>query len=490
MKKFKCKICGYEVELSELPKDYKCPICGVTSEYFEEVEETINSVPIDEDNPSIMRIIEKCINCGICKTTCVNKVGINYDKNQNFNPECINCGKCRLSCPTGAIVPRYNYQKVMEEIKNKDKIVIVSTSPSVRVALGEEFNMEPGSFVEGKMVSALKKLGFDYVLDTTFGADLTIMEEANELVDRIKNNKTLPLFTSCCPAWVKYLEINYPELLDHLSSCKSPIGMQGAIIKTYFSKSMNIKPENIVNVALTPCVAKKYEIKREEMCASAEYNNNEKLKDMDYVITTSELGLMLRENNINFNELEDGQYDSLLERGSGAGLIFGNTGGVTEAAIRTTYNILTNKDLEQDSIEYKEVRGLNSVKEATINIDNLNIKVAIIHGITNVKPFLDKLKNENLNYHFIEVMSCNGGCIGGGGQPLTSISREEGIIEKRMQSLYNNDKNSKVRCSYQNEDIKRIYKYFLGKPNNKLSKELLHTKYVDRSYLKRGKVTL
>ena len=489
MKKYKCKICGFEVEKESLEENYKCPICGVGIENFEEVLETDNRVPIDEDNPSIMRIMEKCINCGICKNTCTEQVGIIYEKNQKNNSECINCGKCRIACPMGAIVPKYKYQQVLEAIKDPNKAVIVSTSPAVRVALGEEFMMEAGSFVEGKMVAALKKLGFDYVLDTTFAADLTIMEEANELVNRIKENKNLPMFTSCCPSWVKYLEINYPELLDHLSSCKSPIGMQGPIIKTYFSSATNIKPENIVNVALTPCVAKKYEIEREEMCDSAKYNNIENLRDTDYVITTAELGLMLRENNINFNELQDMEYDSLLEKGSGAGLIFGNTGGVMEAAIRTAYNIITKEDPKDNLLDYKDVRGLNSVKEATLNINGLNIKVAVIHGVTNAKPFLDKLKDGNIDYQFIEVMNCKGGCIGGGGQPLTPISRESDIIEKRMQSLYSSDEKSKIRCSYQNNDIKRVYNEFLGTPNNKLSKSLLHTQYIDKSSLKRSKVT-
>ena len=485
MKKFKCKLCGYEVEKELLDDGFVCPICGVSKSQFEEVIEIDNRVPIDDDNPAIMRIMEKCINCGICKSTCTEKVGIKYEKGQKCNKECINCGRCRIACPMGAIVPKYNYQKVMEAIKDPEKTVIVSTSPAVRVALGEEFMMDAGSFVEGKMVSSLKALGFDYVLDTTFGADLTIMEEAKELVNRIKNNGILPMFTSCCPAWVKYLEINYPELLPHLSSCKSPISMQGAIIKTYFAEKRNIDPKTIVNVALTPCVAKKYEINRPEMNASAKYNNIDGLQDTDYVITTAELGLMLRENNIDFSSLKDMEYDSLLERGSGAGLIFGNTGGVTEAAIRTAYNFITSKDPEKSLLEFTGVRGLDSVKEAKVTIEGLEIKVAVIYGISNVKPFLDKLKNENLDYHLIEVMSCNGGCIGGGGQPLTPISRESNILTKRMEAIYNSDEKDTVRCSYQNEDIKKVYSEFLGNPNNKLCESLLHTEYSSKENYKK-----
>ena len=485
MKRFKCKLCGYEIEKENLDDGYVCPICGVSKSNFEEVIEVDNRVPIDDDNPSIMRIMEKCINCGICKNVCTEKVGIKYEKCQLSNKECINCGRCRIACPMVAIVPKYNYQNVMEAINDPEKIVVVSTSPAVRVALGEEFMMEAGSFVEGKMIASLKKLGFDYVLDTTFGADLTIMEEGTELVNRIKNNGILPIFTSCCPSWVKYLEINYPELLPHLSSSKSPIGMQGAIVKTYFAQKRNIEPKNIIHVALTPCVAKKYEINRPEMNSSSKYNNIKELRDTDYVITTAELGLMLRENNIDFNTLEDMNYDSLLEKGSGAGVIFGNTGGVAEAAIRTVYNIITNKNPDKNLLEFTNVRGLESVKEAIVNIEGIEIKVAVIYGITNVKPFLDKLKIEKLEYHLIEVMSCNGGCIGGGGQPLTPISRESNILTKRMEGLYNSDKKGTVRCSYQNEDIKRVYNEFLGSPNSKISKSLLHTEYTSKENYKK-----
>ncbi len=447
-----------------------------------------NRVPINKDNPSIKRDLEKCIDCGICKNICSLKTGIKYKSGQTINNECINCGACLLNCPMTAITPQYSYKKVLEELDNTDKIVIVSTSPSVRVSLGEAFGMEAGSFVEGKMITALKTLGFNYVLDTTFGADLTIMEEANELVDRIINNKSLPMFTSCCPAWVKHLEINYPQLLPHLSSCKSPIGMQGAIIKTYFSKLNNIDPKKIVNVALTPCVAKKAEIVREEMNDSSKYNEISTLKDMDYVITTSEFALMLKEKGIDFSNLEDGKYDSLLSKGSGAGVLFGASGGVMEAAIRTCYNILTGLDPKEKLLTFEKVRGMDNVKEASITIGDKDLKVAVIHGLDNVKPFLEEIQANKSNYSFIEVMNCTGGCIGGAGQIKPPISDQKEVIQKRMQSLYVDDNSSEIKCSYQNKDIQKIYQDFLNKPLSDLSEELLHTSYYDKSELKEKEV--
>ena len=266
--KFRCKICGYEIEASSLDANYKCPRCGLDARYFEEIIESTEDdkkIPIEKDNPAIARIIEKCINCGRCKDICENLVGIKYDIKKSKSPVCINCGQCILNCPVGALVPKYQYKKVLDYINDTEKIVIVSTSPAVRVALGEEFGMESGTFVEGKMIASLRELGFDYVLDTTFGADLTIMEEASELIERLKEGKKLPQFTSCCPAWVKYMEIYHPNLLPHLSTTKSPIGMQGAIIKTYFCEMMGLDKENVISVALTPCTAKKYEISREEL---------------------------------------------------------------------------------------------------------------------------------------------------------------------------------------------------------------------------------
>lgn len=341
-------------------------------------------VPIEKDNPAIARAEEKCIKCGMCKDICQNYIGVHGTytlKETGDTAICINCGQCANVCPVNSITEKYEYQQVAKEIKNRDKIVIFSTSPSVRVGLGEEFGMEKGSFVQGQMVSLLRALGADYVLDTNFAADLTIVEEASELIKRItEKNKPLPQFTSCCPAWVKYVETYYPEILSHISTVKSPIGMQGPTIKTYFAEKMNISPEKIVNVAVTPCTAKKFEIRRDEMCVAGKKHNIENMRDMDYVITTRELALWAKEAGIDFNSLEDSQFDKLLGEASGAGVIFGNTGGVMEAALRTAYEYVTDKKAPADLFSLQEVRGMNDVKEADIKIGDLTVKVAVIYG--------------------------------------------------------------------------------------------------------------
>ncbi|MDU7905098.1 MAG: [Fe-Fe] hydrogenase large subunit C-terminal domain-containing protein, partial [Peptostreptococcaceae bacterium] len=305
-------------------------------------------VPIEPDNPSICRHEDLCIKCGSCRDVCTNYIGVNKTyslENTNDIAVCINCGQCANVCPVSSITEVYDFNKVQEAINDKNKVVIFSTSPSVRVSLGEEFEMPDGSFVEGKMVSLLRKLGANYVLDTNFAADLTIVEEASELIERIKtNNKPLPQFTSCCPSWVKYAETFHPDILDNISTSKSPIGMQGPTIKTYFAKKMGIDPVKIVNVALTPCTAKKFEIKRDEMNASGRFYDLEEMRDMDYIITTRELATWAKENNIEFNSLEDSPYDELMGKSSGAGVIFANTGGVMEAALRTAYKYITNEN--------------------------------------------------------------------------------------------------------------------------------------------------
>ena len=469
MKKFKCNRCGIVIEKAKIESDYFCENCGVDASMFTEILDSNARIPISEDNPSIERIPNTCINCGMCYKTCRETVGIKYDINKVKSPICINCGACRLSCPTGAIKEKYAYKIVKDFIENTDKCVVVLTSPAVRVSIGEEFGFEAGTFLEGKMVSALRHLGFDYVFDTTFGADLTTVEEAYELLTRINNDMDLPMFSSCCPAWVKYMEMYHPNKLNHLSTCKSPIAMESALIKHYFSKIKGIKKSDIIVVALTPCTAKKYESSRSE------------LKDTDYVITTSELALFLKEENIDFINLDNSQYDSIFGKGSGGGTIFGTSGGVSESVLRTLHHFITGKE---ENVELNEIRGLDGLKEITLNIDDKTIKVAVINGLKNVFPILEKLENnEKIEYDFIEVMNCVGGCIGGGGQPLSVISKMDEIRKKRMEGLYKDDESSNIRCSYNNPDIIKIYNDYLVTYGSNIAHYLLHTNYFNKENL-------
>ena len=442
-------------------------------------------VPIDEDNVAIVRHEEKCIKCGMCKTVCEEYIGVHgtYTLEETGGKGiCIHCGQCTQVCPVDSLTERYEYQDIREAIADPEKIVIVSTSPSVRVGLGEEFGMPAGSFVEGKMIALLRKLGVDYVLDTNFAADLTIVEEGSELIERItKGRGPLPQFTSCCPAWVKFAEIYYPEILPNISSAKSPIGMQGPTIKTYFAKKKGIDPTKIVNVALTPCTAKKFEIRREEMSDAADYLQIEGLRDMDAVITTRELAKMAREAGIDFASLEDSAYDEYMGEGSGAGVIFGNTGGVMEAALRTVADVLTGMDIE--SIEYNAVRGLDGIKEATVNVDGMDINVAIVHGTANAGKLLEAIKRGEKNYHFIEIMGCPGGCVTGGGQPYVDARTRYFVDPKaaRAKATYSEDRAMPIRKSHKNPSIQILYKEFLGEPNSHKAHELLHTHYTDKS---------
>ena len=442
-------------------------------------------VPIELDNPSIMRIEEKCIKCGMCKNMCKDYIQVlgTYDLNNTSDRAvCIHCGQCVNVCPVESKNEKREYEQLKEAVKDPEKIVVFSTSPSVRVSLGEEFGLEDGSFVQGKMVALLRKLGANYVLDTNFSADLTIMEEASELIERVTTgNKPLPQFTSCCPAWVEFAEIYYPEMLPHLSSAKSPIGMQGPTIKTYFCKKMNIDPKRIINVAVTPCTAKKFEIRREEMNASAKYHGIDGMRDMDHVITTRELAQWAREEGIDFNQLEDSDYDDLMGEASGAGVIFGNTGGVMEAALRTSYEFITKEKAPQTLYELQPVRGMEEMREATLTIGDYTLNVAVIYGTGNVHKLLKKIKEGKKQYHFIEVMTCPGGCIGGGGQPKDKSYKGDNLRKKRIQGLYSRDKQLKKRASHENEQIKRLYKEFYGKPLSDLAEQMLHTSYIDRS---------
>ncbi|MGI6109700.1 MAG: rubrerythrin, partial [Eubacteriaceae bacterium] len=395
---------------------------------------------------------------------------------------CINCGQCANVCPPASITERYEYQDVRDAIADPDKIVIVSTSPSVRAALGEEFGMEAGSFVQGKMVALLRALGADYVLDTNFAADMTIVEEASELVSRItEGSGPLPQFTSCCPAWVKFAETYYPELQDNISSAKSPIGMQGPTIKSWFAKKMNLAPEKIVNVALTPCTAKKFEIRRSEMNAAGRLAGKSDMRDMDHVITTRELAMWARETKIDFDSLQDSDYDRLMGEASGAGVIFGNTGGVMEAALRTAYEYLTGEPAPRALYTLEPVRGYDGIREASLEIAGITVNVAVVHGTANARRMIERVKSGDKTYHFIEVMTCPGGCIGGGGQPRNLAADADEIRQARIASLYSRDEKMTLRLSHENPEIKSLYQEFYGKPLSGLAEKMLHTSYMDRS---------
>lgn len=444
-------------------------------------------VPIEADNPAIRRIENICIKCGQCRDICRDYISVlgYYDLSKtNDTAVCIHCGQCANVCPVSSITETPEMDAVIAAAKDPDKVLIVSTSPSVRVSLGEAFGMQRGSFVEGKMIALLRKLGADYVLDTNFAADMTIVEEASELVERLTtHNKPLPQFTSCCPAWVKFAEIYYPELLPNISSAKSPIGMQGPTIKTYFAKKMGIDPKKIVNVALTPCTAKKFEIRRGEMNASARYLNLPGLRDMDHVITTRELADWAKKADIDFSTLEDSKFDKLMGEASGAGVIFGNTGGVMEAAVRTAYEFVTHEPAPKELYTLEPVRGMQEIREAAVEIGTLRLQLAVIYGTSNVRRFLSMAKESGKHYDFIEVMSCPGGCIGGGGQPKADVEERRTMVDSRIESLYKRDAQMKLRKSHENQELKQLYEEFYRKPLSPIAEEMLHTSYTDRSGL-------
>lgn len=440
-------------------------------------------VPIEADNPSIVRNESLCIKCGQCRNVCTSPIGVleTYALEQTGDRAiCIHCGQCANVCPVGSLTEVYEYPDVKTAVQDKDKIVIVSTSPSVRVALGEEFGLSKGAFVQGKMVALLRALGVDYVLDTNFAADLTIVEEASELITRITGqaDKPLPQFTSCCPAWVKFAETYYPELLPHISTAKSPIGMQGPTIKTYFAQKMGIDPRKIVNVALTPCTAKKFEIRREEMKAAGQKLGITELRDMDNVITTRELALWAKEAGIDFASLEDSDFDKLMGEASGAGVIFGNTGGVMEAALRTAYAYLTGEQPPKEMLRLEPVRGYDGLREASVDIAGRVINVAVVHGTENVRKLI---AGGIEKYHFIEVMTCPGGCIGGGGQPKDFAYDADAARKARIEGLYERDAEMELHLSHENKEIQQLYKEFYDAPLSELAEAMLHTTYQDRS---------
>lgn len=442
-------------------------------------------VPIEADNPSIVRNEDKCIQCGMCKNVCTQDIGVHgtYTLEQTDGEAvCIHCGQCANVCPVNSITEKYEYKDIEAAVKDPDKIVIVSTSPSVRAALGEAFGMQDGTFVEGKMVALLRKLGVNYVLDTNFAADLTIVEEASELIERItKKTAPLPQFTSCCPAWVKFTEMYYPELLPNLSTAKSPIGMQGPTIKTYFAKKMGLDPEKIVNVALTPCAAKKYEIRRAEMHSASDYYGGLDIKDMDFVLTTRELALWAKEQDIDFVGLQDSSYDDIMGQASGAGVIFGNTGGVMEAALRTAYEYITGEEAPQLLYQLEPVRGFEGIREATLKIKDMEVNVAVVYGTANARKMIERVKQGGKQYHFIEVMTCPGGCIGGGGQPKDIMKDADQVRKARIASLYKRDEEMTLRKSHENPSIKQIYEEFYGEPLSEMAEKMLHTYYDDKS---------
>ncbi|WP_003540305.1 [FeFe] hydrogenase, group A [Desulfotomaculum nigrificans] len=448
-------------------------------------------VPIDPNNPSIVRDDKKCILCGQCIEACekVQTVMGYYELPIKDDITCVNCGQCTLWCPTGAITERDDIDKVLKAINDKNLHVVVQTAPATRVALGEEFGMPAGSIVEGKQVAALKKLGFDAVFDTNFTADLTIMEEGTELVKRITGElkKPLPQFTSCSPGWVKFCEYFYPDLLEHMSSAKSPQQMMGAVVKSYYAKQKGIDPEKIFSVSIMPCTAKKYECQRPEMNDAGQKAGKPNIRDVDVVLTTRELARMIKRAGINFNELEDAQYDSMLGEGTGAAVIFGTTGGVMEAAVRSAYFLITKQNPPEALLELTPVRGLNGVKEASLEIPGAGkINVAVCSGLGNARKILDQVREDIKQglpprYHFIEFMSCPGGCIGGGGQPRTALPPSDAVRQARLASLYTMDaKIYKKRLSHENQEVIQIYQNYFEHPMSELAEELLHTEYTDR----------
>ncbi|HWQ29954.1 MAG TPA: NADH-dependent [FeFe] hydrogenase, group A6 [Negativicutes bacterium] len=443
---------------------------------------------LDEASPSIVRDQNKCILCGRCVSVC-KKVqdtgaidfahrGVKTTVTTSYSRgleevNCINCGQCIKMCPVGALREKDDTEKVWKALGDPSKHVVVQTAPAVRVGLGEEFGMPVGTNVEGKMITALKRLGFDKVFDTDFSADLTILEEGTELLNRIKNGGKLPMITSCSPGWIKFCEHNYHEFLDNLSTCKSPQQMFGAVAKSYYAQKAGIDPKDIVVVSIMPCTAKKYEAGREEM-------NVDGVQDVDIVLTTRELAKMIKQARIDFPAIDDGQYDSIMGDSTGAAVIFGATGGVMEAALRTVADILTGEDLK--NIEYTPVRGMEGIKEATVNVNGMDIKVAVAHGGGNAAKLLDSIKNGEADYHFIEIMACPGGCINGGGQPIIMDKDKTDEVKKlRAQGLYKIDTDRKHRKSHENPEIKKLYEEYLEEPNSHKAHHLLHTHYTKRS---------
>lgn len=444
----------------------------------------MNQCTVDDSSFSIVRDMNKCILCKRCEEVCSNvqTVGCLTDVGRGFHTvvgtafdmpmtetACTFCGQCLAVCPTGALAEVDNTGKIWDALAS-GKPVVVQTAPAVRVALGEMFGMEPGSVVTGKMVGALRMLGFDYVYDTNFAADVTIMEEATELIRRIKNGGRLPLLTSCCPSWIKFIEHNFSDMLDIPSSCKSPHEMFGALAKTYLAKRIGVDPADMIVVSIMPCVAKKYESARPELSAGGK-------SDVDIVITTRELGHMMTEIGINFDAVPESDFDRFMGDSSGAGSIFGVTGGVLEATLRTAYEWLTGEMLE--NVEFTDIRGFENVKTATVEIQGKPFRVASASGLKNARALLEKIRSGKAQFEAIEIMACPGGCIAGGGQPY--LHQDYSILDKRMAAIYAIDEKKTIRQSHKNPDVIRLYEEFIGEPNGEKAHELLHTKYQFRA---------
>ena len=444
-------------------------------------------VAIEPTNPSIQRDDQKCILCGQCIEVCKNVQTVygNYELPLKNDLICVHCGQCTHWCPSGAISEVDEIDKVFKAIADPDVHVVVQTAPATRVGLGEEFGMPVGTNVEGKQVAALKKLGFDAVFDTNFTADLTIMEEGTELVKRLTGqlHEPLPQLTSCCPGWVKFVEYFYPEQIHHLSSAKSPQQMEGALIKTYYPKAKGIDPKKIFSVSIMPCTAKKFECQRPEFnSASKELKDDKVTADVDVVLTTRELARMIKRAGIDFNSLPDEKYDSLMGQSTGAAIIFGTTGGVMEAAVRSAWLLVTGEQPPVALWTLTPVRGMDGIKEGTVNIPGAgDVKVAVAHGLGNARQLMEQVKAGTSPYHFIEVMACPGGCQYGGGQPRASAPPSNAVREARTKTIYEMDVKSTLRNSHDNPEIAQIYKDFLGTPMSHLAHELLHTHYESRA---------
>lgn len=498
----------HNADCTKCYKNGNCELQTLSSEYKIMTQDFLELVPlkkysIDMYSPSIMKDDSKCIRCQRCVRTCAELQGVNaltvahkgdqmkittFFEKAMRDVVCTNCGQCVNHCPTGALVEKNYIEQVWEALADPEKHVVVQTAPAVRVGLGEELGMEPGTRVTGKMVAALKRLGFDSVLDTDFTADLTIMEEGTELLTRLKKalvdkdeSVSLPMATSCSPGWIKYIEHMYPEHLNHLSTCKSPQQMFGVLAKTYYAKARNLQPDHIVSVSIMPCTAKKFEAYRPEMHDSG-------YRDVDYVLTTRELAILIKQAGLDFHKLEPLKFDRLMGESSGAAVIFGATGGVMEAALRTAYEIVTGREVPFENLDITPVRGMDGIREASIKIENpleewafldgVELKCAVAHGLINAKTVMDSVKSGKSNYHFIEFMACPGGCLGGGGQPIPTNAE---IRQKRAEAIYAEDKDLPIRKSHENPEILKLYKDFLKEPLGEVSHHLLHTKYTKRA---------